>query len=81
MDRSLIRDMAEERAINALSYIAHYQEGDDMEALRDVAATALDEWAEARKSTDRPEGPGEGLPRPGSNPSPNPTPHPHEVRP
>lgn len=48
MDRTLIRDLAEERAINALSYIAHYQEGDDMETLRDVAKTALDEWAKAR---------------------------------
>ncbi len=48
MRRDLIRDLAEERLANALGYIAHYQEGDDMESLREVAVTALEEWAKAR---------------------------------
>jgi hypothetical protein len=46
--RPLIRDLAEERLYNALGYIKHFQEGDTMETLREVAGTAMEEWARAR---------------------------------
>lgn len=48
MNRTMIRDLAEERLYNALGYIAHFQEGDTLEDLRDVAITALEQWEEAR---------------------------------